>query len=127
MKTKHSSSVKLSLVALFAIFIVAGCGSSNKSTNPNTNPPVNHSAHYHQVNIQNMAFSPAALPIAVGDTVNWTNDAGVAHTVTSDVGNELSSGNIGPGQSYMHIFTTVGAILYHCSIHVTMHGAVTVQ
>jgi plastocyanin len=127
MKTKHSSSVKLSLVALFAIFIVAGCGSSNKSTNPNTNPPVSHSARYHQVNIQNMAFSPAALPIAVGDTVNWTNNAGVAHTVTSDVGNELSSGSIGSGQSYVHIFTAVGAFPYHCTIHITMHGAVTVQ
>jgi plastocyanin len=114
---------------LLAFVITMGC-SSNKSTNPNGpsgTPPPQHSSHYHAVSIAGMAFSPAALSVAVGDTVIWTNSDNAPHTVTSDTGNELNSPTIGQGQTYTHIFAIRGSFPYHCSVHPSMHGGVTVQ
>jgi plastocyanin len=101
--------------------IMAGCGSSKT-----TNPPPAHSANFHNVSIANFAFSPSSLTIAVGDTVLWTNNQNVTHTVTSDTGNELSS-TVTPGATYQHVFMTADSFPYHCTIHPTMHGSVTVQ
>jgi plastocyanin len=111
-------------VLAFGMFLVQGCGSKNKSTNPT--PPPQHSAHYHAIAITNSTFSPASLTIPAGDTVVWTNDDGVTHTVTSDSGSELS-GSLGSGQTYQHIFMTANTYAYHCTIHTFMHGSVTVQ
>ena len=113
------------LVFAMGALLIQGCGSNNKSTNP-APPPIQHSAHFHAVSIANFAFSPASLTIPVGDTVEWTNNQNVTHTVTSDTGTELSA-SLGPGQTYQHIFMTAGSNPYHCSIHTTMHGSVTVQ
>jgi plastocyanin len=113
-------------MVFMAILAIVGC-SKNKSTNPNTSPPVQHSSHYHTVSIQGFAFTPSALPIAVGDTVQWTNNDSTPHTVTSDSENELSSSTLGQGQTYIHIFMTAGSFPYHCSIHTSMLGGVTVQ
>jgi plastocyanin len=115
-------AVVLSIMA--GIILVSGCGSKNKSTNPN--PPVTHSAHYHNISIQNFAFVPATDTVAVGDTILWTNNDGTAHTVTSDTGSELG-GQLGSSQTYQHIFATAGEFLYHCTIHTTMHGLVIVH
>jgi len=78
------------------------------------------------VTIQNSAFSPTTLTVKVGTTVTWTNADLASHTVTSDSGSELSSGNIGNGQSYSHTFNTVGTFHYHCSIHTSMTATVVV-
>ncbi len=124
MNTFSARIIGLSLAIAVGIFFIFGCGgSSTKGTNP---PPVMHSAKYHDVSIANFAFSPAALTIAVGDTVNWTNNQNVTHTVTSDTGSELS-GNLAPGAQYLHVFTTAGSFPYHCTIHTFMTGSVTVQ
>ncbi len=103
--------------------ITAGCGSSNKSTNP---PQPIHSANFQNVSIANFAFSPPSLTIQAGDTVLWTNNQNVTHTVTSDSGTELGE-TLAPGATYQHIFTTADNFPYHCTIHPTMHGSVTVQ
>lgn len=124
MNTLSARILGISLAIAVGAIIVSGCGgSSNKGTNP---PPVTHSAKYHDVSIANFAFSPAALTIAVGDTVNWTNNQNVTHTVTSDSGSELS-GNLAPGAQYLHIFSAAGSFPYHCTIHTYMTGSVTVQ
>lgn len=98
--------------------------------NPNpTPPPVPPSAgvQTYNVGIMNFAFSPDSLTIKAGDTVIWTNNDNVAHTVTSDSGSELGSPHITPGNSYSHTFSTAGTYNYHCSIHTTMKGIVIVQ
>lgn len=85
-------------------------------------------AQTHSVSINNFAFSPASLTINKGDTVVWTNmQSGTPHTVTSDSGSELGSGQLSTGSSYSHTFNTAGTFAYHCSIHPTMHGTVIVQ
>jgi plastocyanin len=41
-------------------------------------------AESHKVTINNMAFNPASVTISTGDTVEWTNQMTMDHTVTPD-------------------------------------------
>jgi plastocyanin len=79
----------------------------------------------HQVEIKNMAFEPASVSIAVGDTVEWKNTMGMAHTATGDSG-EFDSGPIASNATFSNVFTTAGTIAYHCEIHPFMTGTVVV-
>lgn len=80
----------------------------------------------HEVIISNFAFSPSELTIKTGDTVAWTNNDSATHTITSDSGGELS-GNVPQGQAYSHTFNSAGTYAYHCSIHTSMKGTITVE
>lgn len=80
------------------------------------------------VSIINMAFSPATITISAETTVVWTNNDSVAHTATSTAGpSSFDSGSFGPGSTYSHKFSTVGAYSYYCTIHPYMTGTVIVQ
>jgi len=77
------------------------------------------------VTIQNFAFSPAALTVKVGTEVTWTNQDSTAHTVTFDTGGATSD-NLAQSATYKQTFSTAGTLTYHCKIHSTMTGTVTV-
>lgn len=76
----------------------------------------------YNIDIKNFQFSPSSLSINLGDIVKWTNNDNVLHTVTSDVGSELVSPILQPGDSYTKIIDISGPINYHCSIHTEMKG-----
>jgi amicyanin len=78
------------------------------------------------VTIQNFAFDPATVEIAVGDAVEWTNEDAVAHTATAD-DKAFDSGNLNTGQTYTHTFEAAGSYDYICSYHPFMKGTVTVR
>ena len=64
-------------------------------------------AQTHKINIQNMKFDPASVSITKGDTVEWTNRMGMAHTVTGDYRAQLGdSGNIAPNGERIAMFST---------------------
>ena len=88
------------------------------------------------------AYSPDSITILIGDTVTWTNDDTMEHTVTStsDSGPEctagggsttglpLDSGIIASNGIFSHTFDTAGTYYYVCTIsgHL-MRGTVIVQ
>jgi plastocyanin len=78
-----------------------------------------------QVSIQDFFFSPANVTVEPGTTVTWVNEGTVPHTVTSDDG-QFDSGVLMPGDSYTVMFKGQGTITYHCMIHPSMTGSVTV-
>jgi len=78
-----------------------------------------------QVAIANFAFNPKALTVSKGTTVSWTNGDTTAHTVTFDNGPDC--GQVNAGQSTTITFNTSGTFTYHCKIHPTMTGTVTVS
>ena len=82
-------------------------------------------AQTYDVDIQNMAFEPASLTIAAGDTVTWTNRMGLPHTVAPDNGEFPGSGPLGQDQTFSHVFEDAGTVNYHCEIHNFMKGTVT--
>ena len=72
-------------------------------------------------------FSPNPIQITVGDTVTWTNNAGLTHTATSDTG-AWDTGNLAPGATSSAVaFPTAGTFSYHCAIHPSMVGSVVVS
>ncbi|HYB07927.1 MAG TPA: cupredoxin domain-containing protein [Nitrososphaerales archaeon] len=79
------------------------------------------------VSIKSFSFNPGAIVVVIGvnNTVTWTNNDGVTHTVTSDDGTFGAS--LLPGQSYTFTFSTAGTFGYHCSIHTYMKGSVIVE
>ena len=77
------------------------------------------------VSIQDFFFSPANVSVPAGTTVTWVNEGNVPHTVTSDDG-QFDSGVLMPGDSYTVMFKGQGTITYHCMIHPSMTGSVTV-
>ena len=113
----------IALVALLA-FVGAGCSSSSSSTNSSTNT-ASATTSSDAVSIQNFAYNPTDLTVAVGTTVTWTNNDSVSHTVIGDNGGP-DSGTIAPGGTYHYTFTTAGTYSYHCAIHPSMTGSVTV-
>lgn len=77
------------------------------------------------VTIQGFAFHDKALTVKLGQPVTWTNQDGAAHTVTFDAGG-VDSGRLTTGAGFVHAFTTAGSFTYHCSIHTSMTGTITV-
>jgi plastocyanin len=140
---------------LLGIIILSGCTTSNQqSQSPQTNPqpsskpnpqpqpspqlwplpqpnpqpepqPISQPQTYN-VNISNYSFNPEKMTINAGDTVVWTNNDSVVHPIVSG-SSELQSGQLAQGKTYSHTFSTPGTYNYHCSIHLTMTGTITVQ
>jgi len=81
------------------------------------------------VNIQNFSFQPQNVTVSVGDTVTWTmEDANTQHTVTSDDNPpSFNSPTLNTGQTFSHTFNQAGTFSYHCNIHQSMTGKVTVM
>jgi amicyanin len=94
---------------------------NNSSSSSNTSPVATNT-----VAIENFAFSPASITVKAGTTVTWTNKDTVAHTVTVDSGDGPNSQNLAQNQTYSFTFSKAGTYNYHCAIHSSMHGTVTV-
>lgn len=77
------------------------------------------------VTIQGFAFGPNALEVKVGTTITWTNNDGAPHTVTADDGS-FDSGRLNPGGTFSFTFAQAGTFAYHCNIHPSMVGTITV-
>lgn len=123
MKTKMKPAVYASLIAvLFLIIAFVACSKSSDNGYGNNGGSSSGSS----VSIKYMAFSTATLTITSGTTVTWTNNDGVAHTVTADDAS-FDSGNIAPGAKFTHKFTTAGTVAYHCEIHPMMKASVKVN
>ena len=78
------------------------------------------------VNITGFAFQPGTLTITVGQTVTWTNNDPMAHTVTSNTA-VWNSGTINPGGTFSFTFTSTGTYAYHCAFHGSMTGTIIVN
>jgi plastocyanin len=79
------------------------------------------------VSVGDNSFSPAAVTIAVGDSVTWTNPAGGnPHNVNFDGGLFDPPPAPSPGWSLTRTFATVGSFSYVCDVHSNMDGTVTV-
>lgn len=80
----------------------------------------------HQVTIDASRFEPAALTVAPGDTVMWTNVDLFPHTVTSAMG-AFDSKEIKAGGSWRYVVPKKGLFAYICSLHPTMKASLTVR
>jgi plastocyanin len=134
--------IVIALVVLVAGGIVlANRGSKNNattnsetnkttSTTPSNNQSASNSSESqvtNKVTISNFSFSPADITVKKGATVTWTNQDSTAHTVMETDGKDgPKSQDLNQGQTYSFTYNTVGTFAYHCSVHPSMTGTVTV-
>lgn len=77
-----------------------------------------------QIKIKNLAFSPSAVTVRVGDTVEWINSDFIDHTATGKAGEWDIK--IAAGQSASRQLTHAGTIEYFCTPHPHMKGTIHV-
>ncbi|MGZ8876318.1 MAG: cupredoxin domain-containing protein [Halobacteriota archaeon] len=138
----------MAVVLVAAPLLVAGCAStSNPSPSPSTatvsatttaatsnvgttiatsSPSPSASTASQTVVIQGFSFQPAAITIQTGASVTWRNDDSVSHQIVSNT-NAFGSPVLNAGGSYTHVFDQAGTYPYHCDIHPSMTGTITVQ
>ena len=126
-------------IAIAALVAIAGCSSGSAPTNapasaaaPSTAPSAASAAASAPaagaaaVAIKDIAFNPQATQAKLGETITWTNQDSIAHTVTLD-DKSVDSGNVAPSATFSHAFTQAGTLTYHCEIHKQMTGTITVS
>jgi amicyanin len=131
---KNSLLITIIVIVVIVIAVIVGfivmkypmTTLTNPTPNPNPSPSQSPTGTTYNIAISGFSFSPASLSIKAGDTVIWTNQDSVPHTVTSDSGSELNSPTFGKGKTYSHTFTTTGTYNYHCTIHPNMKATIIV-
>jgi len=80
------------------------------------------------VTIDNFAFAPAALTVAPGTKITWTNKDDEPHTVVSvDGGKSFKSPALDTDDKFSFTFGQPGTYKYFCSIHAHMVGTIVVK
>jgi plastocyanin len=116
-------NTKLLVLFLMGIAILlSGCSSQQPTT---TTSPATTTPSGNNVEIKGSAFNPITITIKKGDTITWTNNDPVTHTVT--IPGVTDSGSIPSGQTFSFTFSNAGTFDYHCSIHTSMTGKIIVQ
>ena len=114
--------------AMLAVVLVglAACGGGDGGTGPGGGGGGGPLVHASRVTATaGIAFDPNAVSIPAGDTIYYTFE-GVQHNVVFD-----TQGNPGDVPNTVNAtvkrrFTAAGAFNYHCSIHPSMTGTITV-
>ncbi len=128
-----ASALTVSFAAAMTFMAIAMSGAmgdwhmgmtGGRGSDPVSETPV---VNVQDVSLRDFAFSPANVTVDVGVTVTWTNYDRVAHTVTSDRGNELDSELFGQSEAFHHTFEEPGEFSYYCEPHPNMKGLVTVR
>jgi plastocyanin len=106
-------ALAISLAAL-ALAAAPGCGSDDSSGSSATD-----------VTVADFSFAPKETTVKTGQTVTWTNEGNVDHTIKGK--GFFSSKALGHGDRFSHKFTAAGRFSYLCTLHPTlMRGTVVV-
>jgi plastocyanin len=130
MRTLHKTLIAIAVVAaLVALVGCSGSGSgtsgtgSTGGTSGGTAPAAGGTSAV-AVSLQNFAFNPSTIDVAVGGTVTFTNNDSATHDV---VGDSFDSGPMAQGATFSQKFPTAGTFPIHCSIHPSMTATVNVK
>ena len=73
-------------------------------------------------------FQWGPVSAKVGDVITWTNTDSANHRVGLDDGSCTMSGDIaGGGGKASLVFSVAGTYPFHCTIHQTMKGTITIS
>lgn len=123
------------VVILVAYFVLKGNYSTSTkqpsvTSSPSvieTNSATGSGQTQSSIEIKNFSFNPSSVSVKAGTTVTWKNNDSVPHTITSDPdGGVFKSQTLNSGDTFQFTFNTAGSFPYHCSIHTSMQGTVTV-
>lgn len=141
---------------LFVVALAAGaCGGSqpdaappsasspSATASPSSAPDASENASGNQVAIEDFAFAPKRMKIDAGETVTWTNNDDILHTVTSGRGQKQGVPGVTENkdakpdgmfdqevefeETFEFTFEDPGTYAYFCAIHPGMTGTVVVE
>jgi plastocyanin len=104
---------------IMAAAMLLAAGSSSFRANAQQAPAT-------EVKIDNFSFGPAAITVAAGTTVTWTNHDDIPHTVVAD-DKSFKSKVLDTDEKFSYTFSKPGTYPYFCSVHPKMTGKVVVQ
>jgi plastocyanin len=78
------------------------------------------------IHIENFAFEPVEITVAIGTKVTWVNKDKVPHTATGD-DKGFDSGILKQGEEFSHVFASPGTFGYHCIPHPNMKARIIVK
>jgi plastocyanin len=127
-------------IGMLATALLAACGGGDEAdlVQPDTRPQNSISIVSRAETKGTLAFTPNPLAVSLDGVVRWYNDDnaaaggqygssnGTIHSILADDIVSFASGNINPRGTFEHTFATAGTYSYHCSIHPTMRGTITV-
>lgn len=135
---------RLVALAAGAVLIIAACSSGGATTAPTGAPTAapttapspaataaaacspGSAAGEVAVGIEDFAFSPADISASVGQTVTFTNNDSAPHTATLDDGS-CTTPSLSKGLAGGLTFNAAGTYPFHCAIHPSMKGTITVS
>jgi plastocyanin len=141
MRKRTFVTIAAAAIGVVALVVLAGCsaapstpatggtssgGSTGTSAAPAPGTTTGGPASGGAITIANFAFAPANLEVKVGTKVTWTNNDTTQHHVVAD-GGSFQSSSLDTGATYSFTFAKTGTFAYHCSIHPSMVGQVTVK
>lgn len=125
---KRHVRMVLAACAVLSLLMLAACGGSGSSgtgsTGGGSDSTGGSASKSVTVSLQNFAFNPSDITVAVGGSVTFTNNDSTTHDI---VGDSFDSGQLAPGKSFTQTFATAGTFPIHCSIHPSMTAQVTVK
>lgn len=124
----HARSIARSLAALaavtFLVVAVAACGGDDSKTSSSTTEKSSDAES--TVIAKGTAFTTPTLTVKAGADVYFDNQDGFDHTMTADDGS-FDTGHVKGGATEEFKAPAAGAYPFHCEIHNTMKGTLTVQ
>ena len=118
-----------SMLYIAAVFALSACGGATSSSAPTAPPQMSPSPPVMttSVSLRNLAFSPAAIQVTPGATVQFTNNDGIEHNIVFSASSVSDPIDFSSGTRSVVMPTTMGTYAYHCTIHAGMAGTISVQ
>ena len=126
------------IAALSTAIILAACSGNPPTTGPGaaTNPPAATTAAKPcedstgttvvAATVENNTWSQP-ITAKVNDVITWTNNDTVPHRVELDDGSCLMGANIAGGAAASLTFSKAGTYPFHCKVHPSMKGTITIS
>jgi plastocyanin len=116
-----------STILVLLALLAGGCGGGDPERAPTPAATPRPTADtVARVTIRGIAFLPHRLVVHAGQTVRWTNEDAVVHTVAANTGADFSSEGLDHGDTFEFRATKPGAIAYFCTIHAGQTGTLVV-
>ncbi|HKB28566.1 MAG TPA: plastocyanin/azurin family copper-binding protein [Candidatus Limnocylindrales bacterium] len=118
-------------VGTITVVALAACGSGAATGAPGAGAGAacakSSAAGTVKAGVADFAFAPSTVTAKVGDVITWTNGGPASHTVTVDNAPACDTGAIASGSTGSLTFSAAGSYPFHCSIHSSMKGTITIS
>ena len=117
--------------AIAVAALLTACSGNGAATNPPAtgaalcSQPAAGTATKVNATVSGNQWGPVSA--AVGDVITWTNADAVPHKVALDDGSCTMSANIEGNAPQSLVFTQAGTFPFHCTVHPSMKGTITIS